>query len=174
MAFCQQCGAQLPEGSAFCGNCGAEVSGTPQQKVCRSCGHWMPLDMLFCDKCGNRYVSQEPQLPFQSRVNEVDRGGMGAKDFSGESITANYFKGIGALGGTLVFDQTGMTFCPHQIHVLSEKTRIQYQDICHVAARNTMGLVPNGMSVFTRDGKEHKFVLFNRENVIAYLNQKRG
>ncbi|MBQ2879496.1 MAG: zinc ribbon domain-containing protein, partial [Anaerotignum sp.] len=27
MAFCTNCGTQLPDGSRFCGNCGAQLGG---------------------------------------------------------------------------------------------------------------------------------------------------
>jgi hypothetical protein len=38
--------------------------------------------------------------------------------------------------------------------------------------RNTLGIVPNGMSVFVKDGQEFKFVVGNRKEIIAYIESK--
>ncbi len=94
------------------------------------------------------------------------------KDYTGQSIAANYFKRIEAVGGKLFFDETGMTFKSHAINIQSGETRIQYDQISRISKRNTLGIVPNGMLIFTKDGFEHKFVINHREDVIAFLMNK--
>lgn len=94
------------------------------------------------------------------------------KEYTGTSIAANYFRGFEGVGGKLIFDETGMTFQSHAFNIQSGQTRIQYDQIRSVAKRNTLGIVPNGMSVFTIDGFEHKFVIYHREDVIAFLMER--
>ncbi len=94
------------------------------------------------------------------------------KEYTGQSIVANYFKGIEAVGGKLFFDETGMTFKSHALNIQSGETRIQYDQISRISKRNTLGIVPNGMSVFTANGFEHKFVINHREDIIAFLVSK--
>lgn len=94
------------------------------------------------------------------------------KDFNGMAILANYFRGIEAVGGKLYFDETGMTFKSHKLNIQTGNTRIEYRDIQEISKRNTLGIVPNGMAVITRDGYEHKFVIYNRKEVIRFLQNK--
>lgn len=54
MAFCQNCGSQLSDGTVFCGKCGAKQETRTQNKTCPNCGAKAPMDMVFCDKCGAR------------------------------------------------------------------------------------------------------------------------
>lgn len=44
---CSECGAMIPEQSAFCPECGAKV-----KRYCRKCGTLIPDKALFCPKCG--------------------------------------------------------------------------------------------------------------------------
>lgn len=44
---CSECGAMIPEQSAFCPECGAKV-----KRYCRKCGTLVPDKALFCPKCG--------------------------------------------------------------------------------------------------------------------------
>ncbi|MDD3220873.1 MAG: hypothetical protein EOM34_12020 [Clostridia bacterium] len=94
------------------------------------------------------------------------------KDYCNTDILANYFRGPEAVGGKIYFDETGMTFKSHKLNIQRGETRIEYRDICKVGKRNTLGLVPNGIYVFTRDGFEHKFVIYSRKAVLEYLQSK--
>lgn len=93
-------------------------------------------------------------------------------DYSGKHIAANYFRGVEAVGGKIYFDETGLTFKSHAINIQTGETRIEYEKISEVVKRNTLGIVPNGISIFTKDGFEHKFVINNRSKVIDFLNGK--
>lgn len=89
-------------------------------------------------------------------------------------ILANYFRGSEAVGGKIYFDNTGLTFKSHKFNIQRGETRIDYNQIQDVNKRNTLGIVPNGISIFTKDGVEHKFVIYNREKIIDFLKHKRG
>lgn len=65
-----------------------------------------------------------------------------------------------------------MTFRSHSLNIQTGETRILYADIVRISKRNTLGIVPNGISVFDRNGFEHKFVINRREQVIQFLQSK--
>lgn len=95
------------------------------------------------------------------------------KDYCGSSISANYFKGFEAVGGKLHFDKQGFTFKPHRVNIQKNEARIEYTNIRSVSKRNTLGIVPNGISVLTKDDLEHKFVIGHRNDVICFLENQR-
>lgn len=97
-----------------------------------------------------------------------------AKNYIGSSILANYFRGMEAVGGKLYFYEDGMVFKSHALNIQTGETMIPYNQIVRIGKRNTLGIVPNGMSVFTREGIEHKFVINHRKNVIGFLNAYLG
>ncbi len=94
------------------------------------------------------------------------------KDYMNESILANYFRGIESVGGKIYFDETGLVFKSHSLNIQTGQTRIDYSQIAEVKKRNTLGIIPNGMSIITKDNKIHKFVIYNRSNVIKFLLEK--
>lgn len=91
------------------------------------------------------------------------------RNLIGSSIPANYLRGAESVGGKLLFDETGMTFSSHNFNVRTGETRIAYIDVSLVRGRNTLGVVPNGISVFTQDGFEHRFVVGGRDEVMAFI-----
>ncbi len=66
--FCNQCGAQQPEGSKFCNACGQEVATTRavvpgptavtgETKICHACRKRIPADASICSFCGIAFGS---------------------------------------------------------------------------------------------------------------------
>lgn len=53
IVICEQCGTEIPKGSAFCSSCGAQVR-QPSFVKCSKCGAELPLGTRFCIKCGTR------------------------------------------------------------------------------------------------------------------------
>lgn len=90
------------------------------------------------------------------------------KDYSGKTIAANYFRGIESVGGKLHFDNTGIIFKSHAFNIQRGETRIEYEDIEKAEVKGFL----TGMSVYTKDGTEHKFVVYFRKKVVAFLNSK--
>ncbi|MCH4156013.1 MAG: hypothetical protein LKF31_06890 [Muribaculaceae bacterium] len=90
----------------------------------------------------------------------------------GKTIQANYFRGAEAVGGHITFDATGFVFRSHSLNIQTGETRINYDEIVSISKRNTLGLVPNGLSVFTRSGFEHKFVVYHRSSIMDFLNSR--
>lgn len=59
---CQNCGANLKEGSSFCPACGSRVPQiTPvQNKTCSTCGAALDPESDFCAQCGTRVGADTP------------------------------------------------------------------------------------------------------------------
>lgn len=95
-------------------------------------------------------------------------------DYCNKSIAANYFMDFEAVGGKIYFDEHGFTFKPHALNIQTGDTRIEYKNISTIQKSNTLGIVPNGMLVFTKDGMKHRFVINNRKKVIEFLESKCG
>ncbi len=95
-----------------------------------------------------------------------------AEDYVNGRIGANYMRGIEAVGGWINFDEKGLTFRSHPINIQTGETRIEYADIREIKKRRTLGIVPNGISIYTNDNFEHKFVIYKREQVIEFLKSK--
>ncbi len=94
------------------------------------------------------------------------------KDYIGCSILANYFRGIEAVGGKITFDEDGFTFKSHKLNIQTGETKIEYSQIKKITTSNTLGIVPNGMSIITKDDVKHKFVINNRKKVIEFISSK--
>ncbi|MFI3165700.1 MAG: hypothetical protein R3Y45_05410 [Bacillota bacterium] len=91
------------------------------------------------------------------------------KNYIGTSIKANLFRGIEAVGGKITFDDMGLTFKSHSCNVQTGETRIEYSQISTINKRNTLGVVPNGISIITKDNLEYNFVINSRKKVIEFL-----
>ena len=89
-------------------------------------------------------------------------------------VAANLFRGKEAVGGRLHFEEQRMVFKSHAFNIQTGETVILYSDIADVHPRNTLGLVPNGISVILKNGVEHKVVVWNRKEIIAFLREKAG
>jgi hypothetical protein len=89
-------------------------------------------------------------------------------------IAANFFRGIEAVGGRLKITGEKLKFEPHKLNIQTAILEIQLNEILIAEKRNTLFLVPNGMKVKLKSGKEYKFVLWNRGKVIDYINKKTG
>lgn len=87
-------------------------------------------------------------------------------------VLANLFRGMEGVGGKLKITDRRLVFESHAFNIQTGITEIYFSQIAEVKKRNTMGIVPNGMSVITKDGVEFKFVLWNRTKIIDFLNNR--
>ena len=90
------------------------------------------------------------------------------RNYQGTTIPANYYRGWEAVGGKLIFDDFGMTFNSHALNIQTGSTRIEYRDIEHAMPKGFL----TGLSVYTKDGTEHKFVVYHRKALAEFLNSK--
>ena len=57
------------------------------------------------------------------------------KDFTGQSIMANYFRGIEAVGGKIHFYEDKLIFKSHVFNIQRGETEIKYSDIAEIQKR---------------------------------------
>lgn len=105
---CQNCGHEVPEGSAFCNHCGATVSDTFE---CPSCHEMIPASSVFCPKCGKVVRSEEAAKAKALRTawekEEYDDG----EYEEGNSHFSRNLLVIAGIVGALVLVMIIMRFC---------------------------------------------------------------
>jgi hypothetical protein len=84
-------------------------------------------------------------------------------------VAANLFRGAEAVGGRMQITTHRILFKAHAINFQKEPAEIDLRDVTEVGPRNTLGFVPNGMYVRTKDGTEYRFVVWGRGNLIKII-----
>ena len=84
---------------------------------------------------------------------------------------ANCFVNYEAVGGWMVLTVDKLIFLPHTINYQKNKIIINISDIVNVARKNTMGIVPNGISVITKDKTTYNFVVSHRNKWIENIKR---
>lgn len=94
------------------------------------------------------------------------------KNYINTHINANMQKGFQTYVGSLYFYEDGLEYKAKAVNADIAFGKILYSNIISVANTNTLGIVPNGIKLITHDGKEYKFVVSNRKNVIKFISSK--
>ena len=84
---------------------------------------------------------------------------------------ANLFRGHEAVGGKLKITNKRLVFKSHSLNIQTGITEIYIEEIIEVKKRNTLGLVPNGMSIIVKDRTEYRFVIWGRNKIIDFIKQ---
>ncbi len=86
----------------------------------------------------------------------------------GKNIAANYLKGIESVGGFLHFEEDSLVFKSHPFNIQRGTTCIKYSEIDH--AESGKAPISEYLSVFTKEGVEHKFIVLHIDDIIAFIN----
>ncbi|MBD0403022.1 hypothetical protein [Flammeovirga sp. EKP202] len=76
---------------------------------------------------------------------------------------ANHFKGVEAVGGRLYLLKEKLLFKSHHFNVQNHQTTVDFNQIQEVNYFNTLGFIPNGLSIKLHTGHIEKFVVNNRK-----------
>ena len=95
------------------------------------------------------------------------------KDYINKSINANQLDGVTTLTGKLYFYDDGVVFKAQSVNGVISKPKILYSDIEEIRGRNTLGFIPNGISLRDKDGATFNFVVSQRNDVIAFLKHRK-
>jgi hypothetical protein len=82
---------------------------------------------------------------------------------------ANHFLGAEARGGYLYLTNRNLIFQPHGFNIQTDGVSIALVDIAEVKPIWSLGIVPNGVGVTTRDGVMNKFVVYQRKEWVSRL-----
>ncbi|WP_227428921.1 GRAM domain-containing protein [Psychrobacter sp. I-STPA6b] len=85
---------------------------------------------------------------------------------------ANLFKGIESVGGVLFITNQGLVFKSHKANIQTGQTNIAFTDIEKIEAVKTAKLVDNGLKVIKKDGLAFQFVVNDRDELMAKINEK--
>ncbi len=86
MAFCQNCGNELADGTKFCTNCGTPVGNTESESTrkqtfvgeirkCPSCGAEVPSMTAICPECGHEFANVKVDnsiKEFAQKLQEIE------------------------------------------------------------------------------------------------------
>jgi hypothetical protein len=84
-------------------------------------------------------------------------------------VAANLFRGAEAVGGRMQITTHRILFKAHAVNIQKEPAEIDLKDVVDAGTWSTLGVVPNGMYVRTKDGTEYKFVVWGRSNLIKII-----
>ena len=76
---------------------------------------------------------------------------------------ANHVVNFEAVGGKLYLLTDKLQFQSHSFNIQNHGQIINLKEIKEVSFYNTLGLIPNGLSITTMDGKTEKFVVNGRQ-----------
>lgn len=95
-------------------------------------------------------------------------------NYEGETVhleaVANLFKGLESVGGRLKISDRRILFQSHSLNIQTGITEIMLDQITLIKTRNTAGIIPNGVLIETRDGKQYKLVVWKRKKIVNLVN----
>ena len=123
---------------------------------CSHCGAQLPDKAKFCSSCGKAVAG------FPGSDNPVPEKLI-------IKVNANLFRGIESVGGKLTVTDKRLHFKSHSFNIQTGETEIPLNEIAGVTKVNTLGLVPNGLLVKLKNGKNYQFVVSRRNSVYDLL-----
>lgn len=91
------------------------------------------------------------------------------KDYFNKKTLAKYYKDDKIVKGDLCFDERGITFNPHDLDIQKEEIRIEYLNIDNISKWDTFGIIPNGITILTKDERKYRFVINRRNLVVNFI-----
>jgi hypothetical protein len=86
--------------------------------------------------------------------------------------SANHLKGWEGTGGRLYLTSQRLIFKSHTLNAKTDEWQVSLQDILDVTPTSALGIVPNQLSVKTKNGVE-KFVVFGRDKWLKLTQDAR-
>ncbi|MBN1936185.1 MAG: hypothetical protein JW934_16070 [Anaerolineae bacterium] len=87
---------------------------------------------------------------------------------------ANHWRGAESVGGRLWLTNMRLHFKSHGLNVQTHEVSFPIWEIVSVEKQSTLGVVPNGMTVVLQDGRQERFVVDDRDDWIAKIQQARS
>lgn len=127
-------------------------------KKCPFCGETILEVAIKCKHCGS--MLNETKTENEEEQILADK-------------PANMFRGIESVGGRIKVTTKKVIFKSHVLNIQRIIEEIPLSNIESVTKRNTMGIIPNGMSIRLKSGVEYKFVVNGREELISLIEKNK-
>jgi hypothetical protein len=93
--------------------------------------------------------------------------------------SANPQRGLETVGGQLTLTKDQLVFEPHRLNIQRGLEQIDLSNIsqvneCWTKFLNLIPIAPNSLMVVSKGGQEYRFVLHNRKEWAAAINEHRG
>ena len=86
---------------------------------------------------------------------------------------ANHFVGITNVGGNLYLTNKRVIFETNALNFIQEHTwSLEYNNIKEIGKKNTLFIIPNGITLISNDNKTDRFVVFGRDKWIKDIKEK--
>ena len=85
---------------------------------------------------------------------------------------ANHWKNGEAVGGNLYIYEKKILFKSHKFNFQPHSLEVSYDDIKEIKFSNTLFIVPNGLTIFTKSGEKEVFVIASRKKVKNLIEEK--
>lgn len=91
---------------------------------------------------------------------------------------ANLQKNIESVGGKLYLTNERLIFEAHKINIQNASVEIELSNLqstekCWTKFLGLIPIMPNSLAVYTKEGKEYRFVLFSRSAWIAAIDAQK-
>jgi len=87
-----------------------------------------------------------------------------------DKFIANRYRHIlSADGGQLTISNERLIFNAHALNIDVGQSEIAIADIMSVNFFSTLGFIPNGLVITTKDGIKHKFVVYKRQKIAEII-----
>lgn len=87
---------------------------------------------------------------------------------------ANHWRGAEAVGGRLWLTNIRLHFKSHGVNVQVHEVSYPIWEIVSVEKQSTLGIVSNGMTVVLQNGQQERFVVEDRDDWIAKIQQAKS
>lgn len=127
-----------------------------QSKKCPFCAETILEAAIKCKHCGSM-LNETGKYDEQILIDKP----------------ANLFRGIESVGGRIQVTTQKVIFKPHTLNLQRTIEYIPLSNIESITKRNTMGLIPNGISIKLKSGVEYRLVVAGREELISIIENNK-